>query len=266
MAETFETGYEAKFDFPVHRSGPRIMYMIAAIPRSGSTYLSHMLWQTGCLGAPLEYLNFDKEGHYGHLNDASDRQVAHWTSVLRTRTSPNGVFGFKCFVMDLKLLMDDNPRLFSMLRPRRIIYLTRRDRNAHAVSYARALMSGVWCFEQAAQFGGRLDYSQETLERADRWIDAQSLAWEDIFEESGIEPLRLSYEDVVADPQSTTLQVADYLGVGLEDGPALQVPPVLKQSDSDSQAWATQYASSKDWSARKMADNDGSIAAVKAQL
>jgi LPS sulfotransferase NodH len=255
MAETFESGYEPGFDFPVHRGGQRIMFMIAAIPRTGSTYLSHILWRTGGLGAPLEYLNFDKKGHYGDLDGAPDRQVAHWKSVLRTRTSPNGVFGFKCFVMELKLIMDHNPRLHAMLQPSHMVYLTRRDRNAHAVSYARAFTSGVWCVEQAAQFGGHLEYSQEALERADRWIDAQSRIWEEIFEISGIEPLRLTYEDVVADPHSAVSQVARYLGTSLAGIPPLQVPPVLKQSDSESEAWIAQYASSKHWDARSAVAN-----------
>lgn len=265
MTETFETGYERKFDFARRRAEPRIVFMIAAVPRTGSTYLSHLLWQTGCLGAPLEYLNFDKGGHYDHLSDAPDKQVAHWKSVLRTRTSPNGVFGFKCFVMQLKVLMNENPDLLSMLRPSRILYLARRDRSAHAVSYSRALLSGVWCAEQARQFGGQLEYSQEALERADRWIDVQSQAWEGLFEEMQIEPLRLWYEDVVADPGSVVSEIYRHLGITLKEEAALQIPVVLKQSSSESQDWARRYAASKHWVSRNLAgEKDQSLMASKA--
>jgi hypothetical protein len=60
-----ETGYEAECDFPPHRPPPSHPYLLASVPRSGSTYGSHILWQTGCLGAPLEYCNFEPTGPPG---------------------------------------------------------------------------------------------------------------------------------------------------------------------------------------------------------
>lgn len=62
-----ETGYEAEFDFPLRPSPPPRPYLLASTPRSGSTYVSHLFWQTGCLGAPLEYCNFEPTGPYGSL-------------------------------------------------------------------------------------------------------------------------------------------------------------------------------------------------------
>jgi trehalose 2-sulfotransferase len=263
MTETFETGYEPRFDFARRSAPPRLAYMIATIPRTGSTYLSHLLWQTGCLGAPLEYLNFDEGGHYGHLSDAPGKRMAHWKSVLRARTSSNGVFGFKCFIMNLKLLMKENSELLSMVRPSRILFLARRDRHAHAVSYARALQSGVWCAEQESQFGGRLEYSQEEVERADCWIDAQTQAWETLFDEAKLKPLRLWYEDVVADPTAAVSEVSRHLGVTLDPKAAVRVPLVLKQSNSESRAWAERYSVSRA-ARRALVDIDASFAGARA--
>lgn len=53
MLDGIETGYEAKFDFPRRERAPERPYLLATVPRSGSTYVSHLLWATGCLGAPL---------------------------------------------------------------------------------------------------------------------------------------------------------------------------------------------------------------------
>ena len=85
-----DTGYEAKFDFPVRVAGPERPYLLATVPRSGSTYLSHVLWRTGCLGAPLEYLNFDPAGPWGFANGSPAEQQRLWLSAQRIRTSPNG--------------------------------------------------------------------------------------------------------------------------------------------------------------------------------
>ena len=65
MIDGIDTGYEGKFDFPGRGTPPAITYMLATVPRSGSSYLSHLLWRTGCLGAPIEYLNHDPAGPYG---------------------------------------------------------------------------------------------------------------------------------------------------------------------------------------------------------
>ena len=37
------TGYEDRFDFPPRKSPPALPYLLATVPRSGSTYVSHLL-------------------------------------------------------------------------------------------------------------------------------------------------------------------------------------------------------------------------------
>ena len=51
MLDISDTGYEGKFDFAWCGQRPDISYMLATVPRTGSTWFSHLLWQTGCLGA-----------------------------------------------------------------------------------------------------------------------------------------------------------------------------------------------------------------------
>ena len=247
MLEGVETGYEGKFDFPAR--APELVYLLATVPRSGSSFLSHVLWQTGCLGAPLEYLNFDKSGPYFFAHDTPGQQDWLWRSVLQRRTSPNGVFGVKCFPTQLEALHQSNPALLSAIwsallppgRPGRIVHLARRDRTAHAISYARATLSGIWRKEQEA--GGRAEpeYSEAALATAERWIELQAAAWEEMFASLRIEPLRLWHEDVVARPGDAARQVADYLGVALDPAAAVEVPAVEKQSEAGARAWAERH-------------------------
>src|SRR5579863_5210765 len=49
-----------QFDF-AHPAPCTRSYIIASSERSGSTYLAMLLWKTGFLGAPWEYLNHDSE-------------------------------------------------------------------------------------------------------------------------------------------------------------------------------------------------------------
>jgi len=244
-----DTGYEAKFDFPVRDVAPERPYLLATVPRSGSTYLSHVLWRTGCLGAPLEYLNFDPGGPYGHANALPDEQMKLWISALRTRTSPNGVFGLKGFPIQFEALQHENPALLGhvmrqMLPSRggsRIIQLRRRDRTAHAISYARAILSGIWRQEQEQRGTEEPEYSSVAVERAGRMIDDQEASWTAMFRDLRLTPLTLWYEDVVAAPEQAVAAVADFLGVSLEPSAAVDIPAIKRQAQEGAQAWAAKH-------------------------
>src|SRR4051812_7587966 len=235
MLDHIETGYEGKFDFPPHSGRPEVTYLLASVPRAGSTHFSHLLWQTGCLGAPLEYLNFDPNGPYGFAASSIEAQLGLWRSVQRRRCSPNGVFGLKAFPMQLQQLQQSNPSLLAdvldlMLprdRQRRIVYLRRRDRVAQAVSYARASLSGVWRKEQEASWPKSLDYSDEALEAAERGIAFQEQVWDRMFNDLRVQPLLLWHEDILAAPQRGTEEVAQYLGVTIDRTAAVDVPQIV---------------------------------------
>jgi LPS sulfotransferase NodH len=244
-----DTGYEARFDFPARDTAPERSYLLATVPRSGSTYLSHVLWRTGCLGAPLEYLNFEPAGPYGHANTAPVEQRRLWLAALRTRTSPNGVFGLKGFPLQLEALQRDNPALLAhvmrlMVPSRadsRVVHLRRRDQTAHAISYARALLSGVWRKEQEHAAMAEPDYSPAAVERAGRLIDDQESAWAAMFADLQLTPLTVWYEDVVANPGGAAADVAAYLGVALDPDAEVAIPMVERQSQSGARAWAVQH-------------------------
>jgi len=251
MLDGIETGYEGKFDFPpAGAAAPERSYLLAAIPRTGSTWLSHLLWRTGCLGAPLEYLNFEPSGPFGFAANSPDVQLRLWRSLLFRRTSPNRVFGLKAFPTQLEALVETNPPLLASVletvlprgRDRKILYLRRRDRDRHLVSYARALTSGVWRKEQEAAHPARAEYSDEVVASAERLIDLQEGIWERMFADLGTEPLRLFYEDVVAAPDEAVEQAAAFLGVELDPGAAFEVPEIVRQSESDAALWASRVA------------------------
>lgn len=252
MLTHIDTGYEGKFDFPARPQGPAVTYLLASVPRAGSTYFSHLLWRTGCLGAPLEYLNFELGGPYGFAAASPQLQLDLWQSVLRRRCSPNGVFGLKAFAPQLDELQRKNARLLEEVlatilpgASRRVVYVRRRDRIAQVVSYARATLSGIWRKEQEGAGWPEIEYSDEALEAADRGIAFQEGVWNRMFDELKIEPLTVCHEDALADGPAVADAVAGYLGVSIDPTAAVQVPTVEKQSEGDAVAWAARYAISR---------------------
>ena len=252
MLTHIDTGYEGKFDFPARQQGPALTYLLASVPRAGSTYFSHLLWRTGCLGAPLEYLNFQPGGPYGFATGSPHLQLELWRSVLRRRCSPNGVFGLKAFVTQFDELQRKNPPLLNEVlatmlpggRPRPVVYIRRRDRIAQVVSYARATLSGIWRKEQERSGALRVEYSDEALDAAERGIAFQEAVWEQMFNELRIDPLTVWHEDALADGAAVTEAVADYLGVKIDPAAAVAVPPIEKQSEGDAAGWAGRYRGS----------------------
>ena len=253
MLEGVVTGYEARFDFPVRADPPELSYMLATVPRTGSTFVSHLLWRTGCLGAPLEYLNFVPGSPYADAHGDAAAQQSLWRRALARRTSPNGVFGIKCFPMQLEALVRVNPPLLqsvmATLVPRGrqplIVYLRRRDRLAHRISYARADLSGVWRQEQEREGGEEPAYSEAALIAAERGIQFQEQAWAQMFADLRIQPLTLWYEDAVADPAAAAEAVAAHLGVVLTPDAQVAVPPVRRQSQDGARDWAARHAASR---------------------
>ena len=245
-----DTGYEGKFDFAPYPGPPQVAYLLASVPRSGSSWFSHILWQTGCFGAPLEYLNFEPAGPYGFAANDPAEQLRLWRNVIARRTSPNGVFGLKGFQMQLQALQGTNPPLLGEVlatllprgRPKPVIYLSRRNRAAHVVSLARASLSGMWRKEQEAAGRPTLEYGQEDLDAAERGIALQEERWEQMFKDLRIAPLRLCFEDAMADPQAAMHKVAAYLGVPLDPAAAVKVPQVEKQAVGESPDWIEKYA------------------------
>lgn len=244
-----DTGYEAKFDFPARESRPDRPYLLATVPRSGSTYVSHLLWRTGCLGAPLEYLNFEPTGPYGHANTSPSEQRRLWEAALRHRTSPNGVFGLKGFPPQFEALAQDNSDLLARVMRQivpsraasRVILLRRRDRTAHAISYARAIISGIWRQEQEGRERFEPDYSSVAVERAGRLIEVQEAAWQAMVSDLKLTPLVLYYEDVLAEPEAAIVAVAEFVGVEIDPAAEVDIPDIRRQSQEGARAWAEQH-------------------------
>ena len=248
--EGIETGYEERYDFPYRADPPYRFYMIATVPRTGSSYLSHLLWQSGCLGAPLEYLNFLTEGPARFATADPREQAVLWQSMLHLRTSPNGVFGVKCFSLQLRELQQRNPALlrevFSTMLLRgtdtRVVRLKRRDTVAHAISYARSALSGIWRKEQERAGAAVVDYSAEAVEQARTYLEQQEGDWDLLFNELSIEPLTLWYEDVADQPEGAVQRVADFVGAELDRAASVMIPPVEKQAEADSKRWRERYS------------------------
>ena len=193
-------------------------YTIAFTLRSGSNVLCDLLAANG-IGAPTEYfqhpLGVANEVHYRELGVPVDDFRAFLTGLL-AKKSPNGIFGAKVTWDHRNVLCEAVRRHFgrcdgfAAFSPRhRWIFLRRRDKIGQAISLLRAVTSGTW--SSLAPTSGRTPtpaYDFFRLLGILQSIVTEEYLWEDFFEQSRIEPIRIIYEDLVREPAATVFRVA----------------------------------------------------------
>ncbi len=232
--------YGPSCDFPKNESKPRLEYMFAAVPRSGSTFFSHELWKTGGLGAPLEYPNIKVvKNIIARLSKNGDIQE-YWHALKQIRTSPNGVFGYKMFMQNMRDIARDCPDLLKQVQPEKVVYLRRRDLLGQTVSYAKAMQTGAWF--SGVEYKKDPEFDVEKLKQAEHMLTSQYEFWENYFSATGADVLRLYYEDIVEDLAAAISQVAHHLEVDLSNCTRVDVDSPTMQRDELSHEWAKKYS------------------------
>lgn len=225
-------------DFP-EAVAPRVFYCVASNPRSGSTLLERALWRTGAMGAPEEYFNFESTMWRLQLRLRQPSIGAYVDRVIRLRTGPNGVFGFKLHWPHWHAFWYCGR--YTRFRPLHWIRIRRTDRLAQAVSLAMARQTGAWTAERAATAEPR--YDRALIARALRDIDEGERGWDGLLPRIGAKPFEIAYEDLARDPDAAVSAVAAHLGVALD--PALRarvaLPQLQRQSDDRKGEWMDRF-------------------------
>lgn len=237
--------YEAAMDLPCGAS-KALTYMLATIPRSGSTYCAVKFWRSGILGSPMEYLNFRASGRLLNRlgydeNIDGDRLLSYWDQVQRLRTTANGVFGFKMFTPNYVDIAKRSPLLLNRLTPNYVVYLTRKDALGQAISYSRAIRSKVW-FADVSDTPS-VCYDKGHITWCLSLIESQKMAWEKVFALTKVTPIRILYEDLLDSRLDVVSQVAQRMGLKKDWGKGIAVPMISRQSDEVSDEWRRRFIS-----------------------
>ena len=234
--------YTHKFDYETS-AGAKTGYMIAAVPRTGSTYLCHRLWRTGLMGAPLEYLNpafyeiTMREDGIGDL-------LSYWRSIIARRTSPNGVFGWKMFPSSYLRIACESPDLLPHIAPSHVIYLSRRNRVQQAISYALAIDSGAWY--DGVRYLKTPVFDRKKVDSALEMIAKQYESWDNIFAHTRTPTLKVYYEDLIEDWATVSQNICAFCGeyISLGHESAMDVALPAKQASAHNRLWLDAYESS----------------------
>ena len=180
--------------------------------------------------------------------------------VLEAGTTPNGVFGAKVmwgYLGDFISFLRDIPAYHEMPVPDLLstifpnlhyIQVVRRDKVSQAVSLWKAIQTGTWREdeERAGTNGGghqkrELQFHFEPIDHLVQQIKEHELAWEHFFNEAGVKPYRVVYEDLVKNYEATALNILNYLGMSLSAHHSFAERRMKRQADALSQKWVKRY-------------------------
>lgn len=240
-------------------------YVICATPRSGSTLLCEMLHSSGIAGRPNSFFRpqsiLEWADHWGvdrtNSIDDKDFDERYLAALLQEGTNNTGVFG-------LRLMWDSVGEAITRLSrvnggpadlvaqfeaafgPTLYIHLSRQDKLAQAISRVRAEQSGLWHLAADGSVYEGTATPQPTIYDAARitaLLDerkSDDAAWEAFFASHRIEPIRLVYETMTANPQLALASILGALGLDADVAKGVSVG-TRKMAGGTNNEWAERF-------------------------
>ena len=231
----------ADYDLPPYEGDVRT-YLVATTQRTGSHHLAQLLAGTGAVGVPFEYLNGYRVGLECRARGWVDDESTHVKlsrEMVERRTGMSGWFGLKAH-WHTWVGMSARPRVRDLVRPERFLYLTRGDRVAQAASLALAEQTQVWVNPGCAAARPPV-YAATHIRDALLRIEQECEAWEGFFLARGIDVLRMSYEELLADPEVCIDAVFAHLGTPRTAVPPRALPRLNARADDLVESWSARY-------------------------
>ena len=226
-------------------------YMVAASPRTGSSWLCDLLTSLGNAGRPVEYAREIDEKMW-RAACGFDSHVAYFWSLPAWCSTPNGVLGIKLLWSQFAPLLTDIRRytiireetpdqaLASWLGDSFYIWIRRRDRVRQAVSFARAFQTNRWASTEAGN-GNTPVYCREDIERSMARVVAEDEGWAQYFARYNIQPMVVWYEDLTEDTEEILKRITGRLGLEYSRSWRSRLE---RQSDSLTDEWVMKFAES----------------------
>ena len=237
-------------------------YIICGTPRTGSTLLCNLLTSTKTAGNPDSFFGRKSMSDWAaewrlparDLMSEKDFNIAYLHAAIAAGKGGTGIFGLRLMRENLDELSEIIDQIFTDLPSDRArlekafgrmlyIHLSREDKLAQAISLVKAEQTGLWHVAPDGTEIERLAPPQEPhydfarIHRQVLELEGYDTAWNSWFEAQGIEPLRIGYESLSANPAAALNGICEVLGVQ----PPSVSPGVAKLADETNLEWARRY-------------------------
>ena len=231
-------------------------YIVFSNPRAGTNLFKHLMLSHD-LGFPSEISpKLYPIATVEDLDLTSTRD--NYTAPVWSRTL--WYYLLKDFIKTCKTLKNipdhtpDKTALRSAFPELKFIYLYRKDTLRQSVSMAKAQQTDVWLIpqergEELTEKSAKTTYNKAQIDAALAEIQGYEKNWEAWFEKEGIQPLRVTYEQCVANPKHVIGQVAKLINADIEFSEDLleavkqRKSYPVKQADATTNEWVKRYKS-----------------------
>ena len=242
-------------------------YMICGTPRTGSTLLCNLLASTKTIGNPDSFYgrqfisSWAEEWRLPGRDTMSERDfnIAYLNAAVAAGKGGTEIFGLRLMRENLDefsaildqvfpQLPSDRARLEKAFGRILYIHLSREDKLAQAISLVKAEQTGLWHMAPDGTEIERLappkdpEYDFERINHEVLELEGYDTAWNLWFAAQGIEPLRIGYESLSANPAAALFGICEALGVQPPNARDVS-PGVAKLADETSLDWMHRYRS-----------------------
>lgn len=232
----------------VAATGIERTFFVCSTPRTGSTMLGNLLAETGLVGRAGEYFGevfrrdvvpgLTRRGFDDYLVGCSEH--ARGTGTLGVKLHRDQV---ELFLHMLRLRRglggrSDAEVIEAVFPSPRYVWMTREDTVAQAVSWWKAMTTGKWT--DGRPVTGEPRFDADAISGRVRRIEEHDEAWRNFFTANRVEPLRITYEQLAADPDGEARRVLGFLGVDVPAG--LEIAAVTeRQADAVNDDWVRRF-------------------------
>jgi LPS sulfotransferase NodH len=212
-------------------------YAICTSPRTGSNWLCYLLSSTGQLGHPREYFNCEARRQLDDP-DYPAEPAEQFGRILTVGATPNGVYALKVFPEQHDAIAP--ACAWTKLLPNlKFVWLQRRDILGQALSAARVIQTGQ--YRSTVSATAQPNYDANLIRG--RLIAAvkDQARWSLFFARTGIVPLPVDYEDILANPQRIIDRIADFVRSSQRAIIRPELIELRKQRDAVTEEWRTRF-------------------------
>ena len=196
-------------------------FIIAASPRTGSTLLSEMLLPHGAkVGESLLPINVIK-----FCRENGDISLGTYCEQYLWGNARTGVFGTKGWP-PLLVPLNLSGEFPAYIDEWQFVHLTRDDIVKQAISKVIASKTLAWKSRAtASRLVNENEFDADKILEAVKSAVAEKQVWNEFFKLFSIQPMRVTYEELAANPPGVAASVADFLD--------LQGPPIKRKRVSE---------------------------------
>ncbi len=216
-------------------------YLICATPRTGSTLLCQYLTSTEVAGRPHSYFRSQDMVSWAEgwriLDSGGTYRFTDYLIAARAAAgTENGVIAIRIMWETLKEITSELGELYPNIASNdlallekafgqlKFIYLSRNDVIAQAISLYRAEKTGYWHTVEGQEPKQQPVFDFDAINSRVERLEQQNSAWKAWFQKVDVNPVTISYEELSADPVSSTKKVLEFLQVELPAYKRLEAP------------------------------------------